>query len=154
MKKPLITALILLFTMASLAQGNYSKRNLMQLSDMEFNQFDWKAQKLQKKGEKLAIYGGIAGLAGMGIGSLNSNDSMSSGSSDLVTGLAAVMFVVGSVATIVGIPMFIIGIVRCTRINEARVLRNARVHIKFVPFNNYCRHTHTNYSGISVRLSF
>jgi putative copper export protein len=153
MKKQVLTAFVVLLSLSAVAQ-KYAKSNLMQLSHLEFNEYDWKAQKLQKKGEKLMIYGTIAGLAGIGIGSLNSDDPMSSDGSDFLHGLAATLFIGGSVAMLVGIPMFFVGIVRSTRINEARVIRNKQGRIELAPLNYYCRHTQTNYTGVSVRLSF
>lgn len=154
MKQLFIIALIILLGQSAFAQGNYTKRHLMQLSQMEFNEYDWKAQKLQKRGERLAIYGGISGLLGMGIGSLNSDDGMSTGDSNLVFGLAATMFVAGIVAVSVGIPMILVGIMRCTRVNEVRALRTSVREIQIAPLQHHCRYSNINYTGVAVSLSF
>lgn len=149
----IITCLILLlFVFSGNAQKNYSAKRLTQLSHEELSLYYQKSLALERKGEKLALTGAAVGILGILTGALVTDNSSSGGDSNVLGSAAGAMMVGGSVATIVGISLYMIGTFRVDKINKIQYANSLQVEALLGCFHSI--HTHNSQPGITFRIRF
>lgn len=152
MKITFVILLLAILTLTSQAQNIYSQQNLENSSTENLDKYLAQAKKNKKTGAILSIAGPVAFLSGafliaeyMEI-SLNGESSTNPG--EIV---GSVLIIGGTVATLVGIPMFA---VNSSRLKKIKIALSNRTSMELTPcyFNNSI--ARTNQYGVTLRLRF
>lgn len=147
--------LCLIFTVlifSANAQSTYSSKNLRQLSSEELFLYYQKSSNLERKGEIIALTGGVVGLLGILAGVIVTDNNSSDRSSDLLVATSAAMITGGSIATIVGFTMYMTGASRISRINNIQHVELLRMEL--IPGTFYSMHTQKYQPGVTLRICF
>ena len=148
----IICLILLLFVFSGNAQRTYSSKRLKQLSHEESSLYYQKSLALERKGEKLALTGAAVGLLGILTGALVTDNNSSVGNSNVLGIAAGAMMMGGSVATIVGFSLYMIGTFRVDKINKIHYTNSLQIEVS--PGYFHCMHTQNYQSGITFRISF
>lgn len=139
MKKMSFIGVLLILTVFSChAQSVFSKQNLKQASQEDLNRY-LKEAKNQNTVGKILIIGGVVSIA----------SSFVIVQSDLDT--AATILGIGMGATIIGIPLMILGNSRVKKVNKA-LSEGVSLEIAPCSFHNYQAYSHQ--SGVTFRFKF
>jgi|GEM_PF-963990 len=152
-KKRLFIGLsFLLLIFSGQAQGTYSMQNLTKISSEELFVYYQKSLNLERKGEIVALTGGVVGLLGILAGALITDNNPPNESKNAVDIAAVTMIAGGSAATIIGFSMYMTGASRVNRINK---IQNTELfQMELIPNAFYCEHIRKYQHGITLRISF
>lgn len=134
------------------AQNTYSTRNLQQLSSEELFLYRQKSANLQRKGEIVALTGGVVGLLGILAGVIVTDNNTSDEDSDFLVATSAAMITAGSIATIVGFSFYMTGSSRINRINKIQFTNSLRLELN--PGILYSSHNHEFHPSLTLKMSF
>lgn len=141
MNKFIIIGLILVaFASSNHAQSAFSKQNLEQASQDDLNSYLTKAKSQKTTGLILSIAGSVAVIS---IRNTDANISLDA---------AAAIFLIGSAATLIGIPVFIIGSSRVNTINRIKNSNGFTMELSPCSFYNYQAQSHQ--PGVTLRINF
>ena len=135
----------------SIGSKSYSKQNLEQVSLYKLDNYLAKAKKLRTTGGILFIAGPLLAFAGMGMaivyGYCESQNAFLFGS-------GVVLFFVGAGATVVGLPILIIGLSRVKRIKNIKKFTSDGVYFEIAPCTFHNNIARSYQSGITLQIRF
>ena len=130
---------------------SYSKQNLEQVSLYKLDNYLAKAKKLRTTGGILFIAGPLLAFAGMGLayvyGEIGNENAFLFGS-------GVVLFFVGTGATVVGLPILIIGLSRVKRIKNIKKFTSDGIHFEIAPCTFHNNIAGNYQPGITFRIRF
>ena len=134
------------------AQGTYALHNLKKVSCEQLFVYYQKSLNLERKGEIIALTGGVVGLLGILAGAAITDNNSSNGNLNLLELTAASMIAGGSIATVIGFSFYMTGATRINRINKIKTVELLRLEL--IP-NAFCLGPNRNYQpAIIIRMSF
>lgn len=151
MKKIIIILILFFSALVSQAQNKYSQENLEQASVTQLNNYLAKAKKLKKTGGILSIGGPVSAVTGLVM--FNASWAGNFGGS-FTAGLGLIMFLGGTGLTAVGLPIWITGSCRVSKINNIKSTAYNGLRIDLVPSNQYNYMTQNYQPDISLRIRF
>lgn len=141
MKKFITIGLFLVaFASSNHAQTVFSKQTLEQASQEDLNIYLKRAKTQKTTGLILSIAGSVTVVS-----ILNADINISLDN-------AAAIFLIGSAATLIGIPVLIIGSSRVNTINRIKNSRGFTMELSPCSFNNYQAQNHQQ--GVTLRIRF
>ena len=148
----LVGILCILCEIASHGQSVYSMQNLQQSSPENLNIYLTLAKKQKKSGAIITATGAITAVAGFAVFALSYEGEEFLGY-NTGTDIGGWMTVLGTGATLAGLPIWISGSVKVKRIKQ--VMSNpAEVYFELAPCSFKDFIAHNNQTGITIRLRF
>lgn len=130
---------------------NYTPQNMQSSSLEELELYLIKAKKIKKNGAVLSIAGPLSAAIGFWMFSASWSGSFGNG---FTAGLGSVLFLVGSGATIVGIPILLTGSSRVKKIERIKNSKNTGIFIELTPCSFQNNLVQNYQPGVTLRIRF
>lgn len=143
--------LVLFLTISAHAQNVFSRQYIAAASAEQLKEYLIKAHKQKKKGTIMSIAGPVTALTGIYL--FNGAWAGNIGGSGTAT-MGLLMFIGGTGATLIGVPLLIIGSTRVNRINEVLATSHNRVKLDLKPSAQYNLITQNYQPGLTLRIRF
>ena len=144
---------IIYFCLCITCQGQklYSLENLQQSSQTQLNTYLALAQKQKKTGSIIKTTGLITIGAGVLVTSISNHDEWIVSTGEAV---GAVMILIGTGATLVGLPIQLTGSSRIKRINSVMAQSSGSLNLELSPYSLRSNIAQQNLYGVTIRIRF